>query len=208
MGLRLKQHPPLEYGSRTTSNASGQSTMLAHAFVSLQVELPKWSWETGGQVQLVRLLESQDNEWRLTNLATKSLRQLPSSAAPALSPRVQQDLESWLDRWQVVFFRQPEVNLISEFGESRKSFEHRVALRIKPLIQKKIKEIDARPIQQVFWWRKAAEAARAADKQRVTSEGAMFSQNIESLKVTHLLASVQLVELGALLLVPGTKLPT
>jgi len=207
MSVFVKIHPPLEFGSRLSGTDPGTRMPLVHAFVTLAVPLDSWSHQAAGVVQVVRRLDGPAGQWRATSIPTKQLRPAPSSMAPAMPDAMQADLESWIAGWRLTFYRQPELAMISDVGEQRRAFEDRVSRRIKPLIQKKIREIESRQMPRLPWKRKQAEQQRHSDLQRVTGEGVMLKENIESRTVGGLLDAAQRLELGLLLLVPGTKLP-
>lgn len=144
MGVRLSLHPPYAVaGKHGGSDQMGERVSLLHAKLWVRIEIEEWHLVREGHLHLVSAPDAAraGMRWREVELSRHPLfvyhhgSQVPEDAEDLL--------HSELSRLSIEVFRQRELGLASEIGETRAAFERRLLKALRPLVQERIGVVKA-----------------------------------------------------------------
>jgi hypothetical protein len=127
------------------TDTSRPDRRLVHVHVFLVVE--GTHARRMGHLHLVREFaagEVGDHSWRCVDLAgvTRALDRRPGRDLPSDAV---QSFEDWARHREVVLFRAPAANLVSEIGEDAETFRRRIATSLRPEIDAHLSRLSAHP---------------------------------------------------------------
>jgi hypothetical protein len=198
VGVRLSEHPPYAVGPAVGSRSlEGKLASLLHAALWIRIEIEEWQLVREGHLHLVCSPEMarRGERWRRVELASHPLtvrdgvQELPGDA--------QDLLRGELRELQLDVFRQADLGLASEIGETRSAFQRRLLRSLGPLIQTRIQAFNnARP----------REPKAAPDRGKVAGAVSQLVSGIEHRAVRATEDVVHSAELGLLLVPEGVVL--
>ncbi len=184
--VKVSFHPPLLLAPAGADPGALEFDRCDHAALWLSVWIEPWQVQRSGHLHLLR--EHGEALWREVDLTRHPLRVL-SDEPVGEADRLANELRRALAGRRLVFFRLPEVGLISETGEGREDFRRRATGGLRPQLQRRL------------------EGERAtAVKERIASELAALVASIEAFELDDLSSWVRRAEVGVLLVAPGVRL--
>lgn len=144
MGVRLSLHPPYAIaGKHEGSGQLGERVSLLHAKLWVRIGIEEWRLVREGHLHLVSALEAAraGKRWRELELSRHPL--FVCHHGSPLPEDAEDLLHSELGRLSIEVFRQRELGLASEIGETRAAFESRLLKALRPLVHERIGVVDA-----------------------------------------------------------------
>ncbi len=190
----IKAHAPLLLASGTVSKPV---SAYVHVRLWLNGELGKWQHKIEGGLDAVQPLTGSE-PWREVDLGRYSMRRVSDMTPEEPPAEARQRLEKWLGSWRLHFYRQAQLNLYSEVGESRDVFKKRVSGAVRELVKKKQQDVIKEPLPLMPWRKRAALQEREQRQKRLLAEASEMAENIESILCPRPTDYVQRAEFGML----------
>jgi hypothetical protein len=198
VGVRLSEHPPYAVGPRLgNSGLEGELASLLHAALWVRIEIEEWQLVREGHLHLVCSPEMarRGERWRRVELASHPLTL--RDAAQELPGDAKDLLRKELEELQLGVFRQADLGLASEIGETRSAFQRRLLRSLGPLIQTRI---------QAFNNVRHREPKPGPDREKVAKALSQLVSGIEHRTVRATEDVIHSAELGLLLVPEGVVL--
>lgn len=197
--MKVTVHPPLLVAPVGAPPSEQTAAPWHHASLWLTVDLGLWNEQRTGHLHAV--WKTDGSQWQFVDLARHPLQ--PWRGGDPLSendPETQ--FRAFLANWNLRFFRLRGAELVSELGEGRGEFRRRASALLRPEIQSRIDDLDARP-----QGRQTAEREhRSQEKSRIAAELSQAVASMEETAVEDPTECVRRAEVGRLWLAPGVQL--
>jgi hypothetical protein len=202
--MRVTSHPPWSVGYEPVGDVFDE---VYHARLWLSVEVSEWGCRRQAHLHLVRAPDREDASWQRVDLAHHPLRSDPHPApSPAAVDRIIGSLTTWLESWCLELYRQPDVGLVSELGESRADFRRRLRTAMGPEMQRRIQMLEAAPRPALPWRRRRAATKVAAFREQLAGTVSAVTERLDVRRLADPVTAVREAVVGILRLPSGTQL--
>lgn len=201
--MKVTVHPPLLVAPVGAPPTEQTAIPWHHASLWLTVDLARWNEQRTGHLHAV--WKPDGSQWQFVDLARHPLQ--PWRGGDPLSendPETQ--FRAFLADWDLRFFRLRGAELVSELGEGRGEFRRRASALLRPEIQSRIDDLDARPLTRTPGRRSAEHEHRSQEKSRIAAELSQAVASMEETAVEDPTKCVRRAEVGRLWLAPGVQL--
>jgi hypothetical protein len=137
--VRIEFHPAyMVAGPRGTSGEPGEGRSFLHANLWISVKIEEWGLLRDGHIHMTCAIDEAraGKRWQRVNLSRQPLE--VCKAGPSLPGDAVNLLRSELGALEILLFRQRELSVASEIGETRAAFQRRLLGYLRPLIQQRI----------------------------------------------------------------------
>lgn len=202
--MRVTSHPPWSVGYEPVGDIFDE---VYHARIWLSVEISEWRCRRQAHLHFVRTLDREDGPWQRVDLAHHPLRKDPHPASPQTAvDQVISSLRSWLESWCLELYRQPDVGLVSELGESRAGFQRRLRAAMAPEMQRRIQTLEAAPRSVLPWRRQRAETKIADARVQLAGTVSAVTDRLDVCRIADPVTAVREAVIGVLRIPPGRDL--
>lgn len=139
MEVRLTEHPPYAVAPQPRSlGPAGERVALLHAGLWLQIEVAEWGLVREGHLHLAcsPVSARRGERWKRVELGSHPMTVVDDG--PNLPRDAEDLLRQELGVLELDLFRQADLGLASQIGETRSSFQRRVLRSLHPLVQEKV----------------------------------------------------------------------
>lgn len=202
--VRITIHQPLLLapGAGDAAALEGARRCL-HAALWLSLVLEPWQVRRSGHIHLVR--EPDCEVWREVDLSRHPLRSAPAASGPDAEVLVE-ELRRALSVHRLLFYRIPDLGVVSEIGEGKDDFRRRALGGLRPEVERRVAALASRPTSRLPWRRRAAERRLAEDKAAIAAHMAALADSIETFELPGLSTHVNRAQVGLLLVAPALQL--
>lgn len=202
--MRVTSHPPWSVGYELVGDVFDE---VDHAQLWLSVEISEWSCRREAHLHVARDPHREDASWQRIDLAHHPLRSDANPAPPpAVVDRIIGSLTMWLESWCLELYRQPDVGLVSELGESRADFRRRLRTAMGPEMQRRIQALETAPRAALPWRRRRAATQVAAAREQLAETVSTVTDRLEVRRIADPVAAVREAVIGVLRVPPGREL--
>jgi len=177
-----------------------------HASLWLRIDLEAWGERRAGHLHLVR--PAGGGAWSQADVARHPMRPTARQDATVELEPVISELRAVIATLPLEFFRLPDLDAVSEFGEGREAFRRRVLGVLRPALQQAVDEAAGKAAVRRLrpWRRERAAEMRRRRQAELAGRLSSLAGAMETFTCRDPWSTVRRIEIGILRIPEGVDL--
>lgn len=192
-------HPPFAISQPGGAPSGSAEWAYGHVRLWVRLVIEPWVVVREGHLHLVRPLAS-GGSFAVVDLSRRPLVVVPDRMEPeGLREQIAASIEMWLRAWRPTFWRLPELDVVSELGESEARFRRRVQGVLHPELQRHLDHLQAPPLSRLPSRRRSQLERRRVAREQIAGALSRVMGPLEPWTVEDAVNCVRSLEAGLLL---------